>query len=84
MDKMNWVDLARNPMRVMSEGAKHVADAIVIPGGFVVAVAGWMDLINKALTLVILILTVVWTYYRIIDLKETVSERRRKKHEHSS
>lgn len=77
MDKYDWMELMRSPTKVMSESAKHVTDAIVLPGGLVVAIAGWMDVINKGLTLVVLLLTVVWTYYRILDLKDSVNKRRR-------
>lgn len=81
-DWRNLLTALRHPFRVLSElpdSAKHATDAIVLPGGLVVAIAGWLDLISKVFTICVLVATLVWTVYRIIDLRETIKERRTKR-----
>lgn len=56
-------------MQQQAESLKHVADAIVIPTGAVTAALNIIGVVNGLLTMVVLILTAVWTVYRIRDMR---------------
>lgn len=55
-------------MQHQAESLKHVADAIVIPTGAVTAALNIIGLVNGLLTMVVLLLSAVWTAYRIRDM----------------
>lgn len=60
-----------------SEQIKHVTDAIIVPAGIGASVAWWMaELVNPFLTGLVLLTTVVWTVYRIIDIRDKRRQRK--------
>lgn len=61
-------------MQHQAEPLKHVADAIVIPTGAVTAALNIIGVVNGLLTMVVLILTAVWTVYRIRDMHRRQSD----------
>jgi len=59
-----------------SDTVKHVIDAAVIPSGVIAATAHWMNLINGVMTFLVLVTSLVWGIYRIIDMHETRQARK--------
>lgn len=50
---------------------KHVVDAVAIPTGIVAALGNYMDLINGVMTFLVLLTSLIWGVYRIIDMRST-------------
>jgi hypothetical protein len=50
---------------------KHIADAALIPTGVVTGLANYMDLINGGMTFLVLLTSLIWGVYRIIDMRNT-------------
>lgn len=63
-------------MAEQHEVAKHVVDAAAIPGGIVGILSHYLGLFNEILTFFVLLTTVIWTVYRIIDIR---TNRRKRK-----
>lgn len=55
-------------MQQQADSLKHVADAVVIPAGAATAALNIIGLVNGVLTMIVLLLTVIYTGYRIIDM----------------
>jgi len=51
------------------ETLKHVVDAAVIPGGVLTALSSYMGLINGVMTFLVLVTSLIWGVYRIIDMR---------------
>jgi hypothetical protein len=51
--------------------AKHIVDAVAIPGGLLAGVANYMDIVNGAMTFLVLLTSLIWGVYRIIDMRNT-------------
>ena len=47
---------------------KHTVDAITVPSGIVAAVGNYIGAINGILTAVVLLTSIGWTVYRIIEI----------------
>lgn len=58
------------------EQLKYLGDAVVIPSGVGMGLANYLELINGGLTTLVLITSLVWGIYRIIDMR---NKQRRKK-----
>ena len=56
-----------------SHGAtiKHGIDAVAIPSGLVATMAHYMGTINDVMTFLVLLTSLVWGVYRIIDMRNT-------------
>lgn len=65
-------------MTHLSSTAKHVGDAIAIPGGMVGVLSYYMEALNQLLTFLVLITSLIWGIYRIIEMHE---KRKENKHE---
>lgn len=48
--------------------AKHIGDAIAIPGGLFAVIGNWLGVINGFLTFAVLSATFIWTVYRVIEM----------------
>ena len=59
------------------ETFKHVVDAVAIPTGVVVGMANYMELVNGVMTFLVLLTSLIWGIYRIIDMRN--SQRRKKR-----
>ncbi len=51
--------------------AKHVVDAVAIPGGVLASLGTYMGLINGVMTFLVLLTSLIWGVYRIIDMRNT-------------
>lgn len=51
-----------------SEQGKHLIDALVIPGGIIAALGNWIGVINGVLTAMVLLTSLAWGVYRVIDM----------------
>ena len=56
---------------------KHTVDAIAIPGGLLTGALHSMELINGAMTFLVLATSLVWGVYRIIDMRNKTRRKRR-------
>lgn len=59
------------------ETIKHVVDAVAIPGGVLAAFASYMEAINLVMAFLVLLTSLIWGIYRIIDMRNT--QRRKKR-----
>lgn len=59
------------------ETIKHAVDAVAIPGGVLVAFASYMEVINLVMAFLVLLTSLIWGVYRIIDMRNT--QRRKKR-----
>ena len=57
------------------DSVKHVADGLMIPGGIASAIAWISDVINPLLSMTVLVLTIIWTYYRIKEMRNKDSKK---------
>jgi len=63
-----------------SETIKNALDAVVISGGLGATISYWVgSIINPILTGLVLLGTLIWTYYRIQDLRDKREHRKRNK-----
>ena len=58
------------------ETIKHVGDAVAIPGGLLAGALHSMELVNGVMTFLVLLTSLIWGVYRIIDMR---NKQRRKK-----
>lgn len=56
---------------------KHVIDAAVIPGGLLAGFLTYMEAINAVMAFLVLLTSLVWGVYRIVDMRN--SQRRKKR-----
>ena len=56
---------------------KHTIDAVAIPGGLAAGFANYMDGVNGVMTFLVLLTSLIWGVYRIIDMRN--SQRRTKR-----
>ena len=59
------------------EHLKHTVDAVAIPGGLLTGALHSMELINGAMTFLVLATSLVWGVYRIIDMRNKTRRKRR-------
>lgn len=63
-----------------SETIKNALDAVVISGGLGATISYWVgSIINPILTGFVLLGTLIWTYYRIQDLRDKRENRKTNK-----
>lgn len=60
------------------EVIKHGIDTVALPGGVITGLTYALGLVNGILTTLVLLASLIWTVYRIKDMKNT---QRRKKRE---
>lgn len=71
-------------MAEREEVIKNVVDAVVFPSGFVAIASHYIDLANGILTFCVLVTSLVWGVYRIIETYERrVSAKAKVKNGHS-
>jgi len=51
------------------EVAKHAIDSIAIPGGVITGLTYALGLVNGILTTLVLLTSLVWGVYRIVDMR---------------
>ncbi len=51
--------------------AKHVVDAVAIPGGLLAGFLTYMQAINAVMAFLVLLTSLVWGVYRIVDMRNT-------------
>ena len=59
-----------------SEQIKHAVDAVTIPAGIVAGLSHWMGLINGVMTFLVLLTSLIWGVYRIMDMREKRNSRK--------
>jgi len=65
----------------ITNGLKHIGDAAGVSVGAVAAgdaigVVGWLDLINPLIQTSIMLLTLIWMGYRIIEIRANIKAKR--------
>ena len=48
---------------------KHVVDAVAIPGGLLAGFLTYMEAINAVMAFLVLLTSLVWGVYRIVDMR---------------
>lgn len=66
-------------MAHLPEPTKHVVDAIAIPGGLLGIASHYMPLLNQVLTFCVLVTSLIWGVYRILDMREARRARKAKR-----
>jgi len=51
-----------------TEQLKHTVDAIAVPSGIAAAVGNYIGAVNGILTAIVLLTSIGWTVYRIIEI----------------
>ena len=63
-------------MHQHTDSVKHVVDAVAIPGGLLAGFLTYMEAINAIMAFLVLLTSLVWGIYRIVDMR---NKQRRKK-----
>ena len=52
------------------EQLKHIGDAVAIPAGVGAGISHYLGLVNEVMTFLVLLTSLIWGVYRIMEMRE--------------
>jgi len=71
------IEKAQRAVSDNHDAIKHAVDAVAIPGGVIAGIGQYIGLINGVMTFLVLLTSLIWGVYRIIDMRN--NQRRSKR-----